>query len=662
MAKARGRGINQYVLAFFVLLVGLLGALLAADNLQRVLPVSDWPAALTTPLSGSIEELLFVFAALPRLAVAFLCGAALSLSGLLFQQSLRNGLAEPTTLGTSAGAQASLLLALVFAPGLLDVGQAPIAIGGAAIATAAVFAISAGAGRSPISIILAGLVVNLTLGTICAIIVLLYPERSEDLAQWQTGRLEQTSWGPAFGLMFCLLLAWAIAALLCRALRLLEMDDTVVTSLGMKPAWLRGLSLAIAIVVAGSVVATVGTIGFVGLAVPALARALGARDLRSLIIWAPLLGGLLVVLADQIVQLPAIANGQLPTGTFVSLLGAPVLLVLLSRARSGAIRSQTQQMTSHRIRLMPKHLAGCAVVLSAFVIITLAVGHGPAGWEWSTDVNLIARWRLMRVVGAVSAGVLLGISGVLVQRVTANPMASPEVMGISAGATLGAIALLFVSTSYTSGDLLIACATGSLLVTAAMVILGRRANFAPDRIILIGIALSAIVGAVGAFVVAVGGPARGLLLTWFSGSTYRVTSDQAITVAVLAAIALLVVPLLNRPLELLGLGEDSARSLGLRISHTRGAIILYSAIATAGATIIVGPASFVGLLAPHMVRQFGITRTLPQIFAAALAGGVLMLTADWLGRTLIFPWQMPAGLLTALIGGPVFLYTMRQRG
>lgn len=237
MAKARGRGINQYVLPFFVLLVGLLGALLAADNLQRVLPVSDWPAALTTPLSGSIEELLFVFAALPRLAVAFLCGTALSLSGLLFQQSLRNGLAEPTTLGTSAGAQTTLLLALVFAPGLLDVGQAPIAIAGAAIATAAVFAISAGAGRSPISIILAGLVVNLTLGTICAIIVLLYPERSEDLAQWQTGRLEQTSWGPAFGLMFCLLLAWAIAALFCRALRLLEMDDTVVTSLGMKPAW-----------------------------------------------------------------------------------------------------------------------------------------------------------------------------------------------------------------------------------------------------------------------------------------------------------------------------------------------------------------------------------------------------------------------------------------
>ncbi|NVP55411.1 Fe(3+)-hydroxamate ABC transporter permease FhuB [Rhizobium sp. DBTS2] len=652
---------NCYPLALFVLLVGLLGLLLALDNLQRVLPISAWPNALSSPRQGSIPELLFSWAALPRLAVAFLCGAALSLSGLLFQQTLRNPLAEPTTLGTSAGAQVALLAALVWAPGLLGIGQGPIAITGAAVATAAVFGICAGAGRSPITVILAGLVVNLTLGTISAIIILLYPERGEDLAQWQAGRLEQTSWTPALGLSLCLFIGWAIAAFLCRSLRLLEMDDAVITSLGMKPAWLRGISLAVATVVAGSVIATVGTIGFVGLAVPALARALGARDLRSLLVWSPLLGGLLLVLADQIVQLPAMMNGQLPTGTFASLLGAPVLLALISRTKAGAVRPQPARTVPHRMRISATHLLGIFAAVVLLIVIGLALGRGPSGWEWSTDMDLIIRWRAPRAAASISAGVLLGISGVMVQRVTANPMASPEVMGISAGATLGAIALLFLSTSFTSGNLLAACAVGSLLVTSVIIIVGRRANFAPDSIVLIGIALSTVVGAIGAFVIAMGGPARSLLLTWFSGSTYRVTQDMATLVAALAILGLLVVPLFNRPLELLGLGEDGARALGLRVGRARGAIILYSAIATAGATIIVGPASFVGLLAPHMVRQLGICRALPQIVASAIAGGALMLIADWIGRTLIFPWQMPAGLLTALIGGPLFLYSMRQR-
>lgn len=656
----RGPG-NPYVLPLSVLLAGALGMLLAFDNLQRVLPASEWLAALSSGQSGSAQELLFVWVALPRLAVAFLCGAALSLSGLIFQQALRNPLAEPTTLGTSAGAQTALLAALVWAPGLIGFGQSLIAIAGAAAATAAVFAICAGAGRSPISIILAGLVVNLTLGTICAIIILLYPERSEDLVQWQTGRLEQTGWTPGLGLALCLLFGWIIAAFLCRPLRLLELNDAVATSLGMKPAWLRGISLAVAIVVAGSVVTTVGTIGFVGLAVPALVRALGARNLRSLLLWAPLFGGVLLVLADQIVQLPALANGQLPTGIFASFLGAPVLLLLLSRGRSGALRSPQQQTAVRRLRIEAKHLLVIITSLAVLIVISLSLGRGPSGWEWSTDIELITHWRVVRVVASLSAGVLLGISGVLVQRVTANPMASPEVMGISSGATLGAVTLLFVSTSFTSGDLLAACATGALLVTLAIVAIGRRAGFAPDRIILIGIALSTIAGTISAFVIAMGGPVRGLLLSWFSGSTYRVTQDQATLVAILATLALLVVPLFNRPLELLGLGEESAGALGLRVPGARGAIILLSAIATAGATIIVGPASFVGLLAPHMVRQFGVGRALPQIFASALAGGALMLVADWLGRTLIFPWQMPAGLLTALIGGPLFLYSMCQR-
>jgi iron complex transport system permease protein len=656
LERIRKPSVTLLIILFLAAAVSLA---LAIANLQRVLPLAAWPTAFSS--QRTISELLFVWSALPRLVVAFFSGAALSLAGLLFQQSLRNRLAEPTTLGTSAGAQAGLLAAMVWAPGLLAVGQGPIAIAGAAIATAAVFSICRGSVQSPVTVILSGLVVNLMLGTICAIIILLYPERSEDLVQWQTGRLEQTSWMPSLYLALSLLFGWLIAALLCRDLQLLDMEDTVLISLGMRPAWVRALSLAIAIVVAGSVVATVGTIGFVGLAVPALTRVLGAHRLRQLLLWTPLLGGMLLVMADQIVQIPGFMRGQFPTGIFASLLGAPVLLILLARTKSGTFGNPARPAAVRGIRLTTNHFLGAAVTATALIIICLALGRGPSGWEWSTDIELINRWRATRVTGSIAAGVLLGIAGVLIQRVTANPMASPEVMGISAGATLGAIALVSVSTAFTSNDLLAACAVGATLTASAIAILGWRVNFAPDRTILIGVAFSTIVSAVGAFMIALGGPVRGLLLSWFSGSTYRVTHDQAMVVAALAALALFVVPLLIRSLELLGLGEDSARALGLRVSGARAVIILYSAVATAGATIIVGPASFIGLLAPHMVRQLGIYRALPQIFASALAGAFLMLVADWLGRVLIFPWQMPAGLLTALIGGPIFLHSMHRR-
>jgi iron complex transport system permease protein len=116
-----------------------------------------------------------------------------------------------------------------------------------------------------------------------------------------------------------------------------------------------------------------------------------------------------------------------------------------------------------------------------------------------------------------------------------------------------------------------------------------------------------------------------------------------------------------RWLELLPLGDSSAKALGVHLGKSRFYLLLLAALLTAGATLIVGPLSFIGLLAPHLARLLGLTRALPQLLGAALLGATVMVLADWLGRNLLFPIQLPAGLLASLVGGAYFMLCLRKR-
>jgi iron complex transport system permease protein len=116
-----------------------------------------------------------------------------------------------------------------------------------------------------------------------------------------------------------------------------------------------------------------------------------------------------------------------------------------------------------------------------------------------------------------------------------------------------------------------------------------------------------------------------------------------------------------RWLELLPLGDSSAKALGVHLGKSRVYLLLLAALLTAGATLIVGPLSFIGLLAPHLARLLGLTRALPQLLGAALLGASVMVLADWLGRNLLFPIQLPAGLLASLVGGAYFMLCLRKR-
>ena len=633
----------------------------ALFSLHQQMPLAQWGALMWQPDLNNLDQLLVYYSWLPRLCMAVLCGGALGLAGVLMQQVLRNPLASPTTLGVANGAQLALALATLYAPTLL-VAREWLALLGGGLATLLVFALARRRGLSPLTLILAGLVVSLLLGAVNVMLMLLQPQGLAALFIWSAGSLSQNNWDGVLFLLPRLAAALLLIGWLVRPLRLLELDDSGARSLGVSLAKLRLLGLAVAVFMTACVVSSVGVIGFIGLAAPAIARLLGARTLQQRLLWAPLLGAALLLLTDFGVQYFA-GNSSvlLPTGGVTALLGAPLLLWLIPRLRLPAGRPQLQPATQlPRLQREQPLLLLMALLLLGAAVLALLFGLGPQGWSWVLDPQVL-QWRISRILGAAGAGLMLGLAGSLLQRLTGNPMASPELMGISAGAAMGLMLLLFIWIGAPLWARLGMGFLGALITLLIIISFARRHAYSPDRLLLVGIAIAALFDAVKMLVLSLNDPRGQSVLSWLSGSTYFVELPTAL-MAIACGVALLLLCLpLARWLTLLPLGESTPRSLGVPMRAARLSIMLAAAMLTAAATLLVGPLSFVGLMAPHMARMLGFHQARGQLLASALIGALLMVVADWLGRNILFPDQLPAGLLAALVGGVYLIWGLGRR-
>ncbi len=647
-----------------ILLLFAIAAALAWRDLSAQLPASLWLRALTAPDIADPKQVLAYYSTFPRMVVALMCGAALGLAGAVCQQVLRNPLAEPTTLGISAGAYLALAVVTLWAPKLLAfVGTEAIAIAGGFAAALCVFSLAWRRGLSPLALVLAGLIVMLYCGAVASVVRLFSHDYLIGLFIWGAGFLNQSGWNVAAFLAPRLLVCLILIALMVRPLTVLGLDDETGRNLGLGLTGTRALALVVVIALSGSVVSVVGVIGFVGLAGPTLAMLAGARRFRDRLIWAPLCGAGLLWLTDQICLLIPSGYREMPTGAATALFGAPLLLLLLPRLRSavpiGRGSTPIEPRTGH-----PRLLIIAGLVALLFVIwIALALGVTPEGWRWDGFVAMqeFLPWRWPRAAAALAAGAMLAVAGTLLQRLTGNPMAAPEVIGISSGAAMGVIALFFFVPGPGRLSQLAAGGIGALVVLALILMLSRRAAFSPDRLLLAGVATGAAFGAIVAVALATGDPRLGMLLTWLAGSTYQVGPAEALLFGTVAILLLAVVPFLVRWLEILPLGEATASSIGVNVPATRLSVMLMTAFLTAAATLIVGPLSFIGLMAPHMARMMGAQRAFDQVVFAGIIGAILMTFADWAGRMIIFPYQVPAGLFATVIGGPYLMWLLRQR-
>lgn len=632
-------------------------------RIEHWIDLGHLPWVLAAPDPDNIREMIVYYSMLPRMLTSILCGAALAFAGVVFQQVLRNPIAEPTTLGISAGASLALTVATLWAPSLLAFGRETVALAGATIAILFVFGVAWGRALSPLSLILAGLVVNFLSGSAAAAVTLFYREYLQSLLIWGTGSLQQNDWSAVSFLLPRLVLAWVAAAFLVRPMTLLGLEEEGARNLGLSLKHIRLIGLALAVALSAFVVSAVGMIGFVGLACPAIARLMGARRFGDQLIWAPLLGGSLLWLTDQAVQWFAAGDRELiPTGIAASLLGAPVLLWLLPRLQGAAMPPASHAGDAVARIGRPWVAIGAGIMLVTLIVfVALHLGRGLSGWHWSNASELagIIDLRAPRMIGSLAGGVMLAIAGTLMQRLTGNPMASPEVLGVTSGAMLGVIAAMLVSGVMPDRmGQVFAGGSGAFAVLAVMLLVSRKASFSPERMLLAGIALGTVVSTLMAVLMASGDPRMGILLTWMAGSTYRLDAHAAFVTVVIAVASLAVVPFAQRWLDILPLGETMPRAVGLGLAHSRLMLLLVIAIITAAATLVIGPMTFVGLMAPHIARMLGFQRAMPQIIAAATLGALIMVAADWIGRTILFPDQLPAGLVASLLGGPFLLWRL----
>ena len=611
--------------------------------------------------SANYQHIITHYTYLPRLAVALICGFALAVSGCVMQFVLRNPIASPTTLGVAAGAEFGMVLGLLLLPATSLIPNFFPAFIGGCLATGLVFLLSSSRGFSPLQMVLAGMVVSLFLGSVNTMLLLLHEQRLTTVFVWGAGALNQNDWSSTQVLLPLVTLPTILLLILQRPLSVLQFGDNVATSLGVNIKQIKLLCLSLAIFITAAVVSEVGLIGFVGIVAPAIARMLGARTLAKQIVVSGLVGSLLLLIVDLVIQPFSGVGGELlPTGAMTALIGAPFLLWLLQRTKlQSDLKSRNEHIEQYKRVNPAKTLIAMSLVLVVTCFVALTVGKNQFGWSIEIRESLF-ELRTPRVLVAMLAGIGLAFAGTIIQRTSNNPMASPEVLGISSGAALALVLGTLWGNSIGREEQMLLGSLGATSVTAVVWLMGRKHNFAPTQTLLTGIALSAGLDALLRITMSSGNENATALLTWLSGSTYLVATQDVVLLAVGVTIVGAISLSLHRWIELINLGEVTTSSLGMNTTTVRLALLLLVAALTTLCTIVIGPLSFIGLLAPHMARSLHQYRAIPQMLTAALLGAIIMVAADWIGRTLWFPWQFPAGLLASLLGGGYFLYLMRK--
>ncbi|MDE1232399.1 Fe(3+)-hydroxamate ABC transporter permease FhuB [Vibrio aestuarianus] len=611
--------------------------------------------------ANNYQHLIVNLTYLPRLAMAVLCGFGLAVAGSVMQYVLRNPIASPTTLGVASGAELGMVLGILFLPSSFSISGFIPAFFGGCFATLLVFLLSAKRGFAPIHMVLAGMVISLFFGSLNTMLLLLNEQKLTSVFVWGAGALNQNGWRSVIFLLPMISVPVALLLLLQRPLASLQLGDSVSASLGVKVKQVKVACLVLAIFITAAIVSEVSLIGFIGIVAPAIARMFGARKLPVQLLSSGIIGSAMLLLADLIVQpLSGVGGELLPTGAMTALLGAPFLLLLLQRQIfKSDLKAREVVIQTYRHISFSKSVLFLTLILVILVLLSLFVGQGQTGWYISIDANIIAlRWP--RVFVALFAGMGLAIAGTIIQRVTTNPMASPEILGISSGAALALVIGALSGVAIERHQQMLLGTVGALSVTAIIWLLARKHQFSPTQMLLSGIALSAGLDAVLRISLASGQDNVQGLLTWLSGSTYLVTTIDIWIVACAVLVIGCGVVCTHRWLDIIGLSSVTASSIGVNVRWVRQVLLLMVALLTTVCTIVIGPLSFIGLLAPHMARSLGQYSALKQVIVASFLGALIMVIADWTGRTLWFPWQFPAGLLASVFGGAYFLYLMRK--
>lgn len=349
--------------------------------------------------------------------------------------------------------------------------------------------------------------------------------------------------------------------------------------------------------------------------------------------------------ADSIGPLRLRRRGALATRILVPLLAATLVLVLVLSASIGTISVSP---------------------VEAFRII---VGHLLPGMPWMSDGSLssvqdnaVWQFRLPRSLLAALTGAALALAGALMQAVVHNALAEPYILGVSAGAGVGAVSFIVLGVGISALGIGASAFAGAVIATIAVYMLARKGGrIAPQRLILAGVALGSLFSAITSYLT-ISTDAQNVysIMFFLLGSVSAATMSQLVLPTVVLAVVLTFALLRSRALNALLVGDDAASSLGIQVNRLRSTVLVAAALLTASVVAVAGGIGFVGLIVPHIARIVVGSDHRKMLPVAVLGGAAFLAGCDLMARTLAAPSEIPLGVLTALVGAPFFLWLLRR--
>lgn len=275
--------------------------------------------------------------------------------------------------------------------------------------------------------------------------------------------------------------------------------------------------------------------------------------------------------------------------------------------------------------------------------------------------TIVYKMRLPRNILAALVGANLAVSGVLLQSVMKNPLADPGITGVSSGASVAAIVILLMLPAYTN-LLPIFAFLGGAIACALVYIMAWKNGLKPERIVLAGVAVNTILGGFISLLSTLFSDKIQSAILWLNGSLATKTWADVELLAGYSIIGLIIALFLVRSTNVLQLGDEAAKNLGFNVNRTRLLISGVAVFLAAISTSVVGIISFVGLIVPHIARMLMRSDHKYTIPFSMVLGGIVLLIADTLARTVGGSIEIPVGVITSIVGGPFFLYLLRKRG
>ena len=624
---------------------------------------------LTSLIHKRFNNLLLWEIALPRYFAVVLAGSALALAGYLFQVASRNILASPSLLGVGSGAHLALVVTLIFFPSLFEQHRIFISLFGGTVITLIIFGLCYKK-DGQIHTIFIGTAVSLALSAIAAILSIYFENNVSGLFAWGAGDAEQQGWEIVSTVWKYILISILIALLFSKIIRFYELGDEVVQSLGIPLNTTKWFLLFLGTMLTCFAITLVGPISFIGLFVPNILRALGVQSAKLFMVLCLILGIFVLLLADTVtIMFEKYFYLNLPVGILTASLGAPILLWTMLRPGYYSINenkhiglygfSKNIKITTLLCIISSVLLVG--VIFSSGLNVITDIANGYFIQKQTVYAFLYYEVYSPRIVLAILAGCALAVSGLFFQSIIQNTLASPEIIGVSQGATCSALifTLFFPQMSWLYIQL--SAFSGGIIAFFIIIFLATKFRLSPIQLAIVGISFGALYSAINMGILAMSGVKSSQILQWLSGSLYgqdwQTTLYFGLAFLAISPFCYFLSPWITR----LSFGQEKAKSLGSNIQFESMLLLLLATLLTSLVVATVGMLSFIGLMAPHIARILGFTKPKELVIASAAIGGMFVAMTDMLVMFGFNSIEIPTGLILPIIGTTYLIWLLLKQ-